>query len=129
MKKLLSFYFTVLSAAAMAGCSGSVPDAVSRSVNVDSRYCQLTKDHTLLTVGPYTIKIFEPDSLKNPEVWQGPLCVTSELSNVNCGFDLSLIKSVTPVADMTEIEVVTFSGSNRGTASISLANCQVTYRK
>ena len=127
MKKFLRIYFIVLSATAMAGCSGSVPDAVSKSVNVDSHYCQLTKDHTLLTVGAYTIKIFEPNDLKNPDVWQGPICVTSESSNVNCGFDLSLIKRVTPSADMQQIEVAVFSGSNSRTAKISLATCRLIY--
>ena len=49
----------------------------------------------------------------------------SEANKVNCGFDLSLVKSVKPTVNMKEIEVVVFSGSNSShTVRIVLANCQ-----
>lgn len=41
---------------------------------------------------------------------------------VECGFELSLIKSVKPITDMNSIDLVVFSGSNSHTARITLAN-------
>ena len=120
MNKLLA---TCLSLMLMAGCSG--PPSEPRAVNVNNHLCQSTKPYTAFTVGSYTVKIFEPNDSSNPDVWQGPLCISSESKKVNCGFDLSLIKSVKPTADMKAIEVVVFSGSNSRTATIPLANCQV----
>ena len=120
MNKLLA---TCLSLMLMAGCSG--PPSEPRAVNVDAQLCQSTKPYTTFIVGSYTVKIFEPNDSSNPDVWQGPLCISSESNKVNCGFDLSLIKSVKPTADTKALEVVVFSGSNSRTATISLANCQV----
>ena len=126
MNKVLTICFSAcLPVTLIAGCSSSAPEAVAKVVNVNTHLCQSTKEYTASVVGAYTIKIFEPDDAKNPDAWQGPVCISSELNNVNCGFDLSLVDSVKPMADGKEIEVVVYSGSNSHTVRIELANCQV----
>ena len=126
MKKLLTICFSAcLPVMLMVGCSGSPPETVAQIVNVNNHLCQSTKEYTAFAAGSYTIKIFEPNDSRNPDIWQGPVCISSEPNKVNCGFDLSLVKSVKPTVDMKEIEVVVFSGSSSHTVRIVLANCQV----
>lgn len=122
MNKYLAVHF-LISLLAMAGCTDSPP--TPKAISVNSHLCQSTKEYTTFAVGSYVIKIFEPNDLKNPDIWQGPVCILSEQNKVSCGFDLSLVKSVKPTADMKEIEVVIFSGSNSRTARITLSNCQL----
>lgn len=126
MNKLLLVYFKLtLTVLALVGCSDSQPHNTDKAVKVNSQLCQSKMDFTASVVGPYTIKIFEPNDSKNPDIWQGPVCIQSETKKVECGFELSLIKSVTPTTDMNSIDIVVFSGSNSHTARITLANCEI----
>ena len=109
----------------LIGCNGAQTEPTDKRIadtpiTVNTQLCHATTDFTSRVVGPYTIKIFEPNDPKNPDIWQGPICVHSEIKKVDCGFALSLIKSVTPAQDRNSIDVVVFSGSNSHTARITL---------
>ena len=126
MNKLLIIGFSAcLQIMLIASCSSSTSEKVVKVINVNTHLCQSAKEYTSSAVGPYTIKIFEPNDSKNPDIWQGPVCISSEANKVNCGFDLSLVKSVKPTENMKELEVVVFSGSNSHTVRIELGSCQV----
>lgn len=114
-----------LPALLFAGCSKSPAGAIVKPVVVDSHLCQTALPYTTLSVAAYTVTIFEPNDPKSPDIWQGPVCVRSEVNQVDCGFDLSLVKSVKPTDDMKAIEVVTFSGSTSRTVRIELATCKL----
>ena len=93
---------------------------------MNTQLCHATVDFTSRVVGPYTIKIFEPNDPKNPDIWQGPICVHSEIKKVDCGFALSLIKSVTPAQDRNSIDVVVFSGTLTPITGTSLYAVSIT---
>ena len=125
----LSLSFPILM---LIGCNGAQSKPADKRVadkpiTVNTQLCHATVDFTSRVVVPYTIKIFEPNDPKNPDIWQGPICVHSEIKKVGCGFSLSLIKSVTPVQDRNSIDVVVFSGSNSRTARITLDTCKIIF--
>jgi len=94
-----------------------------RVVSVNSHLCKSEMPFTRIEAGEYVIKIFEPNSKTNPDIWQGPLCLSHEKSGSVCGFDLSLIKSVTPDSKNKYIDVDVFSGSNSWSYRIELDSC------
>jgi hypothetical protein len=128
LNKPLSVCFQLtLAAEALVGCTDPTAHNADGAIKVHGQLCQSKMDFTSSVVGPYTIKIFEPNDSKNPDIWQGPVCIQSETKAVECGFELSLIKSVKPAVDLISIDIVVFSGSNSRTARIALANCEIKF--
>lgn len=83
---------------------------------------------TIHTLGGYAVTLFEPDDIARPQIWQGPICIrrirAPNGEQAECGLDLSLIAGITPTADQRAIDVRIFSGSNRRTVRVSLADCK-----
>jgi len=90
---------------------------------VDSHLCKSELPFTKLEAGAFTIKIFEPNDAIHPDVWQGPLCISNAKTGSICGFDLSLIKSVTPDRNNSYIDVGVFSSSSSWSYKIELGAC------
>lgn len=111
----------------LMGCTAVQTEHTDGTVTVNSQLCKSGMDFTSSVIGHYTIKIFQPNDSKNPDIWQGPVCIESETRKVHCGFDLSLVKSVKPAGDMKSMDVVVFSGSNSHTARITLATCEIKF--
>ena len=126
-KSLADSFYLYLLALLLTGCAVTPTKDVDKTVTVNSQLCQSMEGFTLSVVGPYQVRIFEPNDLRSPDIWQGPVCVESETKMVNCGFRLSLIKSVTPSSDMKSIDIIVFSGSNSRTARITLATCEIKF--
>lgn len=108
----------------LAACSGGSES--KPAVRVGTQLCDSTAPYTTLKLSDYTVRIFEPNDPQRPEIWQGPVCVASKTNNVDCGFELSLVKRVAPTADGDALEVSVFSGSNTRTVRIMLATCELT---
>ena len=106
------------------GCKRAPTDAPHGPISVNSQLCQSSAKFTLVEVAGYTIKVFEPMSEKAQDIWQGPVCIENESLNLQCGFDFSLVKSITPTPDKQAIDIVTFSGSNSVTTRIVLRTCR-----
>ncbi len=84
--------------------------------------CISDTDHTVVENGQYKIYIYNPDSLSNPSIWEGPICVENAKALKICEFTESLIKTVEFSGDDT-VSIVTFSGSNSQTTNLNLATC------
>lgn len=110
--------------ALLAACSGASES--KPAIRVGNQLCDSAAPYTALDVGDYRVKILEPNDLQRPDIWQGPICVTNKINNVECGFDLSLVKRVAPAADGNALDVAVFSGSNARTVRITLATCKMT---
>ena len=127
MKTPPNHFYPCLLVLILAGCTEAQSDRPSKTVTVNDQLCQSKMEFTSRAVGPYIIKIFEPNDAKNPDIWQGPMCIQSATKKVNCGFELSLVKAVKPALDLKSIDVVVFSGSNSRTARITLATCDIQF--
>ncbi len=115
------FIFTVI--VFLCGSSG-----VFSADQVEVDLCHSSVRYTELKSEKYNLKIFNPDNLTHPEIWQGPVCVTDISSNKQCGVELSLIKSVKILPDSKIFIVEVFSGSNAETVKVSLENCKIEKR-
>ncbi len=89
----------------------------------DQAGCGSESDHTTIENDRYKVYIYNPDSLSNPTVWEGPICSETN-SQKTCEFTESLIKSV-EFSDSDTISIVTFSGSNSKTTNLNLATCSI----
>lgn len=123
MRTAYHLAFCCLLGATLWGCERATIETPATPVSLNAALCESAATFTAIDVGAYTIKLFEPNEAKAPDIWQGPLCIESQSMKVACGFDLSLIKRVTPSSDGQAIEVITFSGSNSYTTRITLSTC------
>ena len=108
----------------LLACSDEVSTKNSTAPNT-ALLCETALPFTQLDVKGFTIRIFEPDDEKQPTVWQGPVCIMHKQSGKQCGFDLSLVKGVSPSRDKNYITVGVFSGSNAHDVRIRLDNCRI----
>ncbi len=84
--------------------------------------CNNETAHTVLQNEQYKILIYSPDSLSNPSIWEGPICIEDRKNMKTCEFSDSLIKSV-KFSSNESISIVSFSGSNSEVTDLNIANC------
>ena len=95
---------------------------MSCASTVEKTGCSHELASTTIKNGQYKIYIYNPDSLSNPSVWEGPICIENSKRQQTCEYTNSLIKSV-EFFGSESISIITFSGSNSQTTNLNLATC------
>ncbi len=86
--------------------------------------CPIEEPHTYLELAGYQVKIFRPNDIKSPDIWQGPLCIKRMVKQVYCQIDVSLIKEIKYESSAEQLVVTTFSGSNQEKFKIDVDACK-----
>lgn len=107
-------YVTVL-LCLISGCGGT---------KESRNHCDPSISHTLLTHKNYSIYIQNPDDVKNPTIWEGPICIDSDTRDEPCTFEESLISGVETDSNTDTIHITTFSGSESWQWKLELTSCQ-----
>jgi len=87
--------------------------------------CLGDKSYTEIKKNMFIVRVVEPNSKTNPDIWQGPICIVNSRTGRKCGFDLSLIKGFDFSNDDKSLEVAVFSGSSAVTYAIELDSCRL----
>ncbi len=98
--------------------------ACSQPGQSSANICQSSQAHTSIQDSGYVIKIFSPNNLIKPDIWEGPICFKKAESNNYCLKDYSLIKNIAIRSDLNIAEITVFSGSNSDVKKVSLASCE-----
>jgi len=115
MKIILSSLATLLLTASCANSNvGALEDAI----------CHSNQPHTLLFKSGYEIKIFNPNNVTNPDIWEGPVCIRKTQEDSYCIKEYSLIRSVEINPSSDEAEIKTFSGSSAEIKQVKIESCQ-----
>ncbi len=112
--KIFSLLFTMLF---LVACQKATTPA--------SDICSITEPHTSLKFGRYTVNLFGPNEAVNPDIWEGPICITNTGNQSTCAIDVSLIKAVTYNSDNGTLAVSIFSGSNAENIQLDMDSCKV----
>ncbi|MDH5180162.1 MAG: hypothetical protein OEZ39_16005 [Gammaproteobacteria bacterium] len=105
----------------MSGCTAQ--PMTDRAEAGAAHVCQTTADYTAHETEDHTIRVYDPNRKKDPDIWQGPVCITNKKTGKTCGYDLSLIKQYEVQRDKGYILVETFSGSNTALYRVEIATC------
>ncbi len=120
LSKAFGFVFFV---AVLTACEQ--PIAQNQASDEQNQACHIEGQYTTIEVDDYQIKIFNPNDLAKPDIWEGPICITNSKKNLGCSVDISLIKSVTVSQDKNILLVNQFTGSNESVVQILLENCEL----
>ena len=90
-----------------------------------SDICSADKPHTVLEFGKYAVNVFGPNENVNPDIWEGPICITNTENQSACAIDVSLIKEITYNANNGKLAVVIFSGSNAENIQLDMDTCKI----
>ena len=85
--------------------------------------CAVETPYTALAHRDFVIRLYEPDDLKHPEIWQGPICVYRPSATLVCGVDLSLLRDAR--VEGQYLHITQFSGSNLQRVRMELATCRI----
>jgi hypothetical protein len=99
--------------------------ACQKATTPVSDICSITEPHTALEFGKYTVNIFGPNETVNPDIWEGPLCITNAGTQSTCVIDVSLIKKVSYNSDNGTLAVSIFSGSNAEDIQLDMDSCKL----
>ena len=86
--------------------------------------CEIDAPYSIQEYAGYQVKIYGPNDLESPDIWEGPICITDTTKNSTCSTELSLIKEVRFDSENNKLIVNVFSGSNQESISLSMENCR-----
>lgn len=99
--------------------------AACSNKDVGAMGCDREISHTLMSSHDFDVFIYSPDSLTNPEIWEGPICIENRQIGSSCVFSESLVREV-KFHDNESLSVTTFSGSNAFNWIVQMESCQST---
>jgi len=91
----------------------------------ESENCQFDGNFTSIDLTGYRVKIFNPNDIEQPDIWEGPVCIINTKKNTACSSEVSLIKSVNVSSDEKYLLVNQYSGSNETIVKIEMDSCEL----
>lgn len=123
MKKICLALVVVFFTVVLASCDQ--PFTQSFSSAAESENCQIDGDFTSIDLAGYQVKMFNPNDLEQPDIWEGPVCIVNTKKNTACSSEISLIKSVRISNDEKYLLVNQFSGSNETIIKVAMDSCEL----
>lgn len=117
MKSVLKTIFLLLPLLLLASCQKTASPAHA--------ICSNQEPHTELVFGKYIVNLFGPNETVNPDMWEGPICITNKMNGSSCAIDISLVKEVTYSADSGNLVTIIQSGSNAERIRLDMDTCNI----
>ena len=117
MKRVPAFFATFVIILLLASCEHV------RNISPDS--CSLSGNYTTINFQNYKVMLFGPNDKRNPDIWEGPVCIENKKKGSVCAQDLSLIKGVKQDEVTGKLIVYAFSGSNEVRVHLDMDSCKI----